>query len=373
MAQDDIYQSTQNLLRTVVILTQGLGPLPASAYLSIKLTYYDEVTPADYEPTGYCATELIAPRLPSGVQSLNSGKVATAHHSIRLKVLAVPRDIVGDKETSTVVSDDYLCSQSQANPSSQLGSQSTFNQDTMPAPGSQESEAELTEKSEQCVKEDMEAESASLLDPYLTVLCSCGNANPDPLMLVCYFCSRSQHAACYRILDKTKVPVTHCCVPCSQVGEGRVCTDPKLVKMSSKADVSGTCMYRRVLAVLNVTGQVSLSTVAETFGISEELAEKVINKLEKENVVTQCAENQFEVNKLILQRVALPKYLGIKLDVASIVKQAGEMSIGNVDREVPGTGGDGRVEDKRKRGAGERESGRIKRIKGSVTNSKILM
>jgi meiosis-specific protein HOP1 len=109
-AQDDMYRSTRNLLQTLVVLTQGLGPLPASAYLALKLTYYDEVTPADYEPAGFCATELTELQFPSGVQRQKTGKVATPHHTVGLQLLAGPAEIVGEDiiETSNVDHDDLF-------------------------------------------------------------------------------------------------------------------------------------------------------------------------------------------------------------------------------------------------------------------------
>jgi len=351
VAQDDIYRSTQNLLRTVLLITQGLGPLPTSAYLSIKLTYYDEVTPTDYEPTGYCATDIIDPILPSGVQRYDSGKVSTAHHGVKLKVVALPRDIVGEENTSAVITDDYLCSQSTVNHGSQSREDSTQIENT----------SSVSQSHSQCVSNDMEIQSASLLDQYQTVLCSCRNTHPDPLMLVCYFCSRSQHAACYRILEKAKVPATHCCVPCSQEDLTRVCTDLKLVKMSAKADVSGTCIFRRVLAILNVTSQVSHSLLSESLGIKEELSKDVLNKLEKEAVVVRCDGDQFQVDKLTLQRMILPKYLGIKTDVGSIVKQTNEMSLDSNARSIGGKRKKPTVVEERK----------SKRMKGSACTKDI--
>jgi meiosis-specific protein HOP1 len=85
---DDIYRSTQNLLRTLVIITQGLDPLTGSM-MTMKLTYYDAVTPADYEPAGFCPTPLVEPQLPPGAVSLQSGQVETIYHSVQLGVKAV--------------------------------------------------------------------------------------------------------------------------------------------------------------------------------------------------------------------------------------------------------------------------------------------
>ena len=48
--------------------TQTLGPLPTSSFLSMKLSYYDDETPMDYEPSGFVPTDNIDfafPQMPS--------------------------------------------------------------------------------------------------------------------------------------------------------------------------------------------------------------------------------------------------------------------------------------------------------------------
>jgi meiosis-specific protein HOP1 len=311
-------KSTQSLLRRVLVLTQGLTPLPASAHVSMKLTYFDEVTPTDYEPTGFVPTKLVMPRLPVGVQSLDSGEVTTSHHTVGLRVQTVSCEVGSNTENPTVVSQ----------------------QESQPG---EERRMEVVQSSQvsQPRSQDMEAESASLLDPSLTVSCTCGNKNPDLLMLVCRFCSRAQHAACYRILEEAKLPVKHCCVQCSQEEEGRVCTDPKLVKMSAKPAMALTCLYRRVLAVLNVTQQISLLSLTEHLGITEEFAEQFIDRLLTENILTPTTGHLFDVNRQVLQQQALRKYLGIKYVEDSMVQQTDEMSIAApVHDEVPGAARD---------------------------------
>ena len=98
VCQEDIKKSTAALLRTVLVLTQGLPPLPDSATVSMKLTYYDAVTPQDYEPRGFVPTELVRPRLPAGALSLQCGQVETAHHGLGLQAGAVTRDVTGQEE-----------------------------------------------------------------------------------------------------------------------------------------------------------------------------------------------------------------------------------------------------------------------------------
>merc|ERR1719414_380227 len=90
---ESVKKSTQSLLRRILVVTQGLSPIPSSGHVSMKLTYYDDVTPVDYEPAGFVPTEMVIPSLPMDVHSIDSGKVDTSHHTVQLKVLAVTEDI----------------------------------------------------------------------------------------------------------------------------------------------------------------------------------------------------------------------------------------------------------------------------------------
>ncbi|XP_070570594.1 HORMA domain-containing protein 1-like [Ptychodera flava] len=50
-------KATIILLRTIIVLTQSLKSLPDNVFMTMKLLYYDDLTPADYEPPGFKAAE----------------------------------------------------------------------------------------------------------------------------------------------------------------------------------------------------------------------------------------------------------------------------------------------------------------------------
>ena len=102
-----IQNSTRDLLQAVLVMTEGLDPLPDTAFLSMRLEYYDDVTPADYEPAGFQATEL---ELQLGGQSLRAGRVTTAHHGVRIKVRSSGQREIQEGDAA-MVEDEYLCSQ----------------------------------------------------------------------------------------------------------------------------------------------------------------------------------------------------------------------------------------------------------------------
>jgi hypothetical protein len=46
-------QQIVKILRTLCIMMQTLNPLPMKRYASMQITYYDELTPPNYEPPGF--------------------------------------------------------------------------------------------------------------------------------------------------------------------------------------------------------------------------------------------------------------------------------------------------------------------------------
>lgn len=53
-SQGDSFQhQIVKMLRTLCIIMQTLGPLPVKKFVALQLTYYDEITPPNYEPPGF--------------------------------------------------------------------------------------------------------------------------------------------------------------------------------------------------------------------------------------------------------------------------------------------------------------------------------
>merc|ERR1719481_983668 len=106
------------------------------------------------------------------------------------------------------------------------------------------------------------------------ISCICDTDQPDSLMLVCHFCSLAQHAACYRVLEPSQVPLQHCCLPCSRIEgeESRSCTDPKLAKIADNPAAPSTCVYRRILSALIFMDEVSVDILVARLGLPREFS-----------------------------------------------------------------------------------------------------
>uniref|UniRef100_A0A8B9S3F5 HORMA domain-containing protein 1 n=1 Tax=Apteryx owenii TaxID=8824 RepID=A0A8B9S3F5_APTOW len=74
------------LIRKIYVLMQNLGPLPNDVCLTMKLFYYDEVTPPDYQPPGFKEGECEGMIFEGEPMYLNVGEVPTPFHMLKVKV-----------------------------------------------------------------------------------------------------------------------------------------------------------------------------------------------------------------------------------------------------------------------------------------------
>ena len=84
----EVKKSTTSLLYNTLLMTEGLDPLPETAYLGLILDY-NEDTPDDYEPPSFenYSRDLVPPE---GTRTVRVGKASTNFHSLELKVSARP-------------------------------------------------------------------------------------------------------------------------------------------------------------------------------------------------------------------------------------------------------------------------------------------
>ena len=92
--RDEVTRDTCGLLRHLLVLTQSLEPLPEQAFLTMKLFYYDHVTPEDYEPPLFKPC-LDAPIILAGgdPMEIDVGSVTSSYHALSLKVHATEKPL----------------------------------------------------------------------------------------------------------------------------------------------------------------------------------------------------------------------------------------------------------------------------------------
>ncbi|XP_021564193.1 HORMA domain-containing protein 1 isoform X2 [Carlito syrichta] len=86
MSSADTKKASILLIRKIYILMQNLGPLPNDVCLTMKLFYYNEVTPPDYQPPGFKEGDCEGVIFEGEPMYLNVGEVPTPFHTFKVKV-----------------------------------------------------------------------------------------------------------------------------------------------------------------------------------------------------------------------------------------------------------------------------------------------
>ncbi|NWS48357.1 HORM2 protein, partial [Probosciger aterrimus] len=87
VCSEDVKQASRLLIRKLYLLMQNLGPLPNDVTLTMKLLYYNDVTPDDYQPPGFKADGSRGDLLFEGDPvNLRVGSVSTGFHLIKVRV-----------------------------------------------------------------------------------------------------------------------------------------------------------------------------------------------------------------------------------------------------------------------------------------------
>ncbi|KFP44690.1 HORMA domain-containing protein 2, partial [Chlamydotis macqueenii] len=84
---EDAKQASRLLIRKLYLLMQNLGPLPNDITLTMKLLYYSDVTPKDYQPPGFKEDGSSGDLLFDGDPvNLRVGSVSTGFHLMKVRV-----------------------------------------------------------------------------------------------------------------------------------------------------------------------------------------------------------------------------------------------------------------------------------------------
>ncbi|NWR39248.1 HORM2 protein, partial [Tachuris rubrigastra] len=87
LCREDIKQASRLLLRKLYLLMQNLGPLPNDITLTMKLLYYNDVTPKDYQPPGFKEDASPSDLFFGGDPvNLRVGSVSTNFHLMKVRV-----------------------------------------------------------------------------------------------------------------------------------------------------------------------------------------------------------------------------------------------------------------------------------------------
>ena len=226
------------------------------------------------------------------------GGVSTNYHGLAVQVVKVNTDEAGSYHKNV-----------------QRGA--TDGQGAVEGQGGQSSDQNL----EDTAGEVAEAASAT---------CVCNSLARDPVMLKCAHCGVEEHGSCYRIVKESEAPAQHCCLSCTGVTEGLVCTDPKLLKVAAKKPelVVSTCTFRRMLVILLTEEFEEVHELVNRLGVEQDFGVQIFGKLCDDDIVSSADGNNFMIYRENLKQ-AMGKYFGGKWkENVAEVNIAAEVNIG---------------------------------------------
>jgi len=316
--------ATIQMLRGLVDRMRTLGPLPDDARIMMKLFYYDEVTPDDYEPPGFTSAETDVICMEGNPRRFRFQTVSTAFHSLQVRMIAEDAALRAGEEAEWVVEGDELATQvREATPRGGGGMDAdvvkterehvsdTYTTAAAAAAAAVAAEDAVDAEDGACDDGGVSAapeDSDSDVEPN-GVRCPCLVDEVDGMMILCTVCSYWQHAICFKILDEDEPPDHHICNLC--YSPSTPATDPELCRLDpSKAE--DLCLWRRSLAACLEVTYVSVGPLAERLGVTDAVARRLLDRLEAEGYATsrgRLSSARKYVQKRKIKREALAKYL----------------------------------------------------------------
>ena len=228
--------------------------LPEEAFINLKLTYYDDVTPEDYHAPGFVATNVNSKcKLPENCEPMTTTSISTGFHKLKVQI-------------------ESACLP--GNPQLQV---------------SQISTTEETER-RKCICD---------LDPDLDL----------EVKFDCKKCGLSQHGVCYLIFNQNQVQENCLCAICAvESGNLKMCANKKVARLvrDKPESVANTMFFRRCLVYCNNVDKISPEMLAQKIGFSAEVAQKAFQKMLNEEIVSEDGI----VDQEKLKRDVGPTYLG---------------------------------------------------------------
>ncbi|CAC5361339.1 HORMA domain-containing protein 1,HORMA domain-containing protein 2 [Mytilus coruscus] len=281
-------KATIRLLRTIVVLTQTLKSLPDDVMMTMKLLYFDDLTPGDYEPPGFKAAQTDSFQFEEEPMNIKVGDVTT----FEMK----DEDVDGNKEettepeiTSVNVQDDIMDDETQKLKTHNMTKQRIDKSTEAVVPSES---PEIPGSDEMAVDTTGSQRSQESEIPDLGVRCPCGVNEDDGLMILCAVCKYWQHGICFLIKDEDEAPQAHFCDVCSEIDSpDKQPTDPYLCGLSSIA-VQATCLWRRTLTAVPELSRVLAPNLAKRLGVEVSVAQGLMNRLEKEGFIKSSGKNK---------------------------------------------------------------------------------
>jgi len=290
----DTKKATISLLRSLSVLIHTLKPLPDDVRVTIKLYYYEDVTPEDYEPPGFKPAETDEICVEGNPTKFNFPSVSTSFHTLRLRAI-----VDDDDEAASVPGDEQMTGAVVV-----VGDTQSEKEDVAETGPTGE------HSSQSSAAADDHDSAAHDIEP-LGVRCPCLANEDDGLMVLCSGCHYWQHAVCFKILDASTAPERHICNLCSDSAGRDEPTDPELAGVH-ESEAQMICLWRRSLAACLEVNHINPTQLASRLGVAKSDASRLIDRLVSEGYAGSKGKlstaTKF-IQKRKIRREALPMYL----------------------------------------------------------------
>jgi len=279
-------KATLKLLHDLIAVIQPMRSLPADARVTMKLYYYDDMTPIDYEPPGFKAAETDYIYVEGNPVKYRFHQVNTAFHSLQLRVVVDPEEEAAseeensDEEMKAILSgmdeemqeDTVDSTTPETKPKVARYSQLDSADATTPAAAAAAAQEDEKEDAEE--EEDQSYSDAELLG----VRCACLINEDDGLMILCSVCHYWQHAVCFKILDQASVPARHVCNLCASSSSVHVPTDAEFTDVDQD-EIQMMCLWRKTLALCLEVNHITPAQLACYLGVDCAVASRLTDRL----------------------------------------------------------------------------------------------
>ncbi|CAH1250842.1 HORMAD1 [Branchiostoma lanceolatum] len=315
-------KATMQLLRTIVVLTQSLKGLPDDVMMTMKLLYYDDVTPSDYQPPGFKPADSEGFLYNCEPMNIKVGDVSTQWHTVKLRIKTDSSQFeVRDQEgvpagTELADTDDRNSLQGGAVISTAgLDGEDTEEPMDLETQGKSSESAKSAKQRASSPKQRLtpkECKDVPNTAPHKTpesasrpsgsqqnqeeedmgVRCPCGCNEDDGLMILCAVCDFWQHGVCFKVIREEDAPERHICDVCADTATpDKYPTDPYLASLSP-VKVQATCLWRRALLACTEAPRLLIPSFARRLGVEMNVAHGLVNRLEKEGFVKNAARGK---------------------------------------------------------------------------------
>uniref|UniRef100_V9L5R7 HORMA domain-containing protein 1-like protein n=2 Tax=Callorhinchus milii TaxID=7868 RepID=V9L5R7_CALMI len=110
MTTQDTKKASILLIRKLFVLMQSLETLPSDVSLTMKLFYYDEVTPPDYQPPGFKAGECDSMWFEGTPAHFKIGDVPTPYYKMKVRI-TTQKEATEQLEKENFLTEEFTSSQ----------------------------------------------------------------------------------------------------------------------------------------------------------------------------------------------------------------------------------------------------------------------